>query len=395
MQWASAISCEPNATAAATELKREISRQLGRNSADLVIAFVTNHYEEAYDRIPELIEGHLSPKAFLGCTAAGVIGGGREIEQRPGFALVAAVLPDVEIHPFHLQAGDLPDLDAGPERWVQSLGVQPSPTPHFLLLIDPGGAPAFDPRPMVQGLDYAYSSRAAKIGGLASVLQGNCLFLDRDVHRSGCVGVALQGNVAVDTVVAQGCRPVGSLSTVTGCSGYCLTELDDRPAVEVLVELYHALPPDDQQLLQSALHLGIAATEYKQELGQGDFLIRDVIQLDQEKGFIAVADLLRPGQTVQFHLRDAAAATQDLELMLQRYGQSPTPTQPTGALLFTCTGRGQHLFQEPDHDSSKFADAVGDVPLGGFFCGGEIGQVGDSTYLHGYTSSFGIFRPLH
>ena len=92
MQWASAISSEPNANAAATELKRDISRQLGRNSADLVLAFLTPHYEEAYDRIPALIADHLSPKAFIGCTAAGVIGNGREIEQRPGFALVAAVV---------------------------------------------------------------------------------------------------------------------------------------------------------------------------------------------------------------------------------------------------------------------------------------------------------------
>jgi|AP95_1055475.scaffolds.fasta_scaffold15730_2 small ligand-binding sensory domain FIST len=395
MQWASAISSEPNANAAATELKRDISRQLGRNSADLVLAFLTPHYEEAYDRIPALIADHLSPKAFIGCTAAGVIGNGREIEQRPGFALVAAVLPEVEIHPFHLEAGDLPDQDVGPERWVQSLGVQPEPTPHFIMLVDAGGAPGFDPRPLVRGLDYAYSPRAAKIGGLASVLQGNCLFLGEEVHHSGCVGVALQGNIVVDTVVAQGCRPVGGLLTVTGCSGYYLTGLDDRPAVEVLVELYHSLPADDQQLLQSALHLGIAATEFKQELGLGDFLIRDVMQLDHEKGFIAVGDLLRPGQTVQFHVRDAAAATQDLELMLRRYCQSPTPTLPAGGLLFTCTGRGQHLFQEPDHDSVRFADAVGDIPLGGFFCGGEIGQVGDSTYIHGYTSSFGIFRPAH
>ena len=391
MQWASAVSFVPDVTAAAAELKREISRQLGQRSPDLVVAFLTPHYEEGYGKVPELIDGHFSPRAFIGCTAVGVIGAGIEVEDRAAFSVTAAVMPGVDIHPFELNGGDIPDLDAGPERWVQMLGVEAQPAPIFLLLVDPAGAAAFDPRPLLQGLDYAYGD-AVVIGGLASALQGNRLYLD-GVSKAGCVGLAFQGNIRVDTVVAQGCRPIGRPMTVTACSGYYLTELDDRPAVEVLVELYRELSPADRELLQRALHLGIASTELKEEFAQGDFLIRNIMQVDHERNIIAVGDLIRPGQTVQFHVRDAAAATRDLQLMLGRFEAQSSGIRPEGALLFTCTGRGQQFFDEPHHDSGRFMAAVGEIPLGGFFCGGEFGQVGGSTYLHGYTSSFGIFRP--
>ena len=391
MQWASAVSTEREITAAVAELKRELARKTGNATADLVTAFVTPHYEDDLGRLPRLIADSFAPKTFIGCTAIGVIGGGRELEDVPGLALTSAVLPGVEITPFHLGPGDLPDLDSGPDRWVEALGVDREPTPHFLMLVDPAGAGGFDPRPLLMGLDYAYAD-ATKVGGLASGLQGNRLFLDGGVHAGGCVGAALQGAVAVDTVVSQGCRAIGEPMTVTGCSGYFLSELDGRSAVEALIDLYHSLGEEDQELLRRALHVGIASTELKEDLGQGDYLIRNVLQLDHEKGTIAVGDKLRTGQTVRFHLRDSDTASEDLTLMLERYRREKQEAAPDGVLLFSCNGRGKAFFGEPDHDSRLFSDAVGEVPLGGFFCGGEIGQVGGSTYLHGYTSAFAIFR---
>ena len=145
--------------------------------------------------------------------------------------------------------------------------------------------------------------------------------------------------------------------------------------------------------MQYALHVGVASTELKDDLEPGDFLMRNVIHMDQERGFLAVGDELRQGQTVQFHLRDADAASEDLDGLLDRHQREGRDASPAGALLFTCTGRGQALFGQPDHDSNAFFQAVGEVPLGGFFCGGEIGPVGPATHVHGYTSSFGLFSP--
>jgi small ligand-binding sensory domain FIST len=172
-------------------------------------------------------------------------------------------------------------------------------------------------------------------------------------------------------------------------------QLDDRSALDVLMELFRSQPPDEQDLIRTALHIGIATTEFKSPLEQGDFLIRHVINIDQERGTIGVDESIRNGQTVQFHLRHSEAATEDLELMLGNYQNEKPATDPAGALLFSCTGRGAFLFGQPNHDSDAFASKLGNLPVGGFFCAGEIGQVGGSTYMHGYTSSFGIFRPEH
>lgn len=401
MRWASAVTSVPHATAAVAALRDELLPRLDGNRPDLVLAFATPHYADALGRLPELIAAAFAPGRFIGCTATGVIGGGREVEDEPALAITAAHLPDVEIDCFHLEAEALPGPDQSPDAWVELLGVAPEPAPQFLLLANPTGAAGFDPRPLLMGLDYAYA-QSPKIGGLASALHGNVLFLDDEVLHSGCVGLALRGDIAVDTVVAQGCRPVGDPMVITGCSGHYLQELDDRPSVEALMALYAGLPAADQDLMKTnGLFLGIASTELKQDLGHGDFLIRNVIKLDSANGIIGVGDMLRTGQTVQFHLRDADTAAEDLAFMLQRYtgsradpgADTPAAATPAGALLFTCTGRGQHLFGHPNHDSDLFAAALGDVPMGGFFCGGEIGPVGGATHLHGYTCSFALFRP--
>ena len=392
MQWASAISSATNLDSALSEAQHAIIEQLGNTRPDLVCAFVSPGYEDDYRKIPELVHQHLAPGTLIGCTALGIIGAGQEVEHhiddQPAIALTAAVLPDVDLHAFHLETEDLPTPDAAPKAWVETLQVAQDPPAHFVLLTDP----YCNPQPLLMGLDFAYS-QGTRVGGMASLQQDNCLFLDDAVFNSGLVGVALQGNLRVDTIVAQGCRPIGTPMTVTSCERNVLLELDQRPAVEVLVELFHSLPPADQDLLRHALHLGIASTEFQENFKQGDFLIRNLMHIDQEKGCIAIQDMLRSGQTVQFHLRDASTATEDLSLMLGQYQMQTSPTSAAGGLLFTCTGRGQYLYDKPNHDSDAFKDVLGDLPLGGFFCGGEIGQVGASTYLHGYTSSFAIFRP--
>ena len=362
MQWSSAASSAPDLDRAMDMLADELKPAPGDGPADLAVVFVSPHHQEAYGRIPELVEEHFGPCALIGCSAAGVIGGGRELEQQPALSLSLASLPGVEIHPFHLSYGSLPDPDAGPQQWVELLGVAPQPAAHFLLLADPA---TFDPRPLLMGLDFAYP-HGAKIGGLASAYENNALFLGGAVLDAGAIGLALQGNLAVDTVVAQGCRPIGQPMTITLCRENLLLELDHRPSVEVLLELYHHLSPEDQELLNRALHLGIASSELQEEFGHGDFLIRNIERIGRDPDFIAIGDHLRQGQTVQFHLRDAHTAADDLDLMLRRYRTHPAPTPLAGALLFTCTGRGEYLYEKPNHDSDMFLQQMGDIPLAGF-----------------------------
>ena len=141
-----------------------------------------------------------------------------------------------------------------------------------------------------------------------------------------------------------------------------------------------------------SLFVGIVMRDNQLEYGRGDFLIRNIIGADRETGRLAVGALLREGMVVQFHLRDAATSAEDLRSLLSRYERGSRDSRPEGSVLFSCLGRGAALYGEPDHDMTEFHRQLGDIPLGGFFCNGEIGPVHGTTFLHGYTSSFGLFR---
>jgi small ligand-binding sensory domain FIST len=213
------------------------------------------------------------------------------------------------------------------------------------------------------------------------------------------VGVALSGRVVLEAIVAQGCRPIGKPYRVVEGERNVMLKLEEQDAnltirtpLEALQELYQDLDDTDQELAQNSLFVGVAQSEFKQDLEQGDFLIRNMLGVDPRVGAIAIGDRVRPGQRIQFHLRDASASEDDLKMLLQRYSSQLADKVPVGALMFACLGRGEGLYGEPNFDSSLFRQHIEQVPLSGFFCGGEIGPVGNATFLHGYTSVFGICR---
>jgi len=392
MKWASAISEQPVLDDAIAECAVAIKSSMGNEPLDLAITFISPHYENSYERVAELMAEKLAARHVFGCSGGGVIGNGFEIEQRAGVSITAAILPDVDIRPFHLQADNLPDLDAGPDKWETLVGVTAERDPHFVMLADPYSFPVPD---LLVGMDYAFP-KAAKIGGLASGANrqgGNALFLDDQVLRSGTIGLALDGNIIVDTVVAQGCRPIGQSMRISKCDRNMLLELDGKPPMEVLRSMVADLSERDRELLGNSLFLGVVMDELIENPVQGDFLIRNVVGMDSNNGGLAIGEMLKEGQLVQFHLRDAETSADDLVAVLDRYADENRENEIPGALLFSCLGRGQYLYGRANHDTDMFRDKLGAVPLGGFFCNGEIGPVSGTTFLHGYTSSFGLFRP--
>jgi small ligand-binding sensory domain FIST len=387
MRWASALSGKQRIEEAVAEAAVGIRRGLAGTAADLVVAFVSPHHLDAGGRIPQLVEAALPGALLVGCTGRGIIGAGHEVEDGPALSLTAASLPGVRLTPFHLDQRELPEgTDAG--EWRDTVDVDPATRPHFLLLADPL---SIDADALIAGLDAAYPS-ASKVGGLASggpIPGANRVFLGQRAHRTGAAGVALSGNVAVETIVAQGCRPIGTPMIATRCQGNVLLEVDGRRPVDVLRELYPTLASRDQELFRHSLFVGIEMRD-SVEYREGELLVRNLMGIDPKHGSLVVGAALHPMQVVQFLLRDARTAEEDLVRMLDR---SPARAQPPrGALLFSCLGRGAHLFGRPDHDTDLFRAKIGPVPLGGFFCNGEIGPVGGATFLHGYTSAFALFR---
>ena len=393
MKWSSALSDLPSLDDAISDCAAAIRGELGDRVPDLVLAFASSHHASNFELVPELVRRHMGEYLLIGCTGGGVIGAGHEVEDRPGFALTAASLPGVELAPFHIEDGDLPDQDAPPEKWEALVGALATDDPHFILLADTFSIAAED---LLRGLDYAFP-RSAKIGGLAGGAHepgGNALYLSEKVYSSGLVGVAVHGAVVVDTVVAQGCRPIGETMRVTSCSQNVLLELDGSTPLDVLKGILAVSSAHDKELIaRNSLFLGVVMDPLNDAPQLGDFLIRNITGVDHKLGVLAVGEMLREGQSVQFHLRDADTSAQELDALLTEYAANNPIYEETGALLFQCLGRGSYLYGRPDHDTDMFREKVSAMPLTGFFCNGEIGPVGDTTYLHGYTSSFGIFRP--
>ncbi len=391
MQWASAISEQISLDGAIKECAANIKASLG-GAPDLAVAVVSPHHQSEYERVTSVLGEALGARHNFGCSGGGVIGNGLEVEQRPGVSITAATLPDVEIKGMRLQEQQIPDLDAGPDKWEELLGVGMSDDPHFVILADPFSFPVQN---LIMGLDFAFSM-ASKIGGLASGAQrqgGNALFLDSNIFTSGAICLVLSGNITVDTVVAQGCRPIGEPMRITSSHRNLLAELDGRTPLEVLQGMFQGLTQRDRELMGNSLFLGVVMDELLDNPAQGDFLIRNVVGMDQKTGGLAIGEMLKEGQLVQFHLRDAETSAQDLNGVLDRYAADNRENEIPGALLFSCLGRGQYLYGRPNHDTEIFQGKLGSVPLGGFFCNGEIGPVSGTTFLHGYTSSFGLFRP--
>jgi small ligand-binding sensory domain FIST len=388
MRWGSALSLQPRVEAAFDEAASALEQELEGSPPDLLLAFVSPDHASDCEQLASLAGRRFAGALVAGCTAGGVIGGAREAEEGPGLSLTAGVLPGAVLSGFrvgpdsrlHPVAGAPANPDAGPS---------PQPGPKLLLLADPF---SLNVQEFIEEIDRTYPG-APKFGGLASGGRPleNRLFVGEEVHRTGGVGIVFSGDVAVDTLIAQGCRPIGAPMLVTRCQQTLLQELDGRPAMLVLSELYHSLDVRDRELMQQAVFLGLEMRSGQVEWEPSELLVRNLLGADQRTGALSVGAELRPMTVAQFMLRDAHSAEEDLRRMLVRHRRA-SPDRASGALLFSCVGRGAGLFGCADHDTSLFEEQLGPAPLGGFFCNGEIGPVGGTTFLHGYTSAFAIFR---
>lgn len=247
-----------------------------------------------------------------------------------------------------------------------------------------------------KGADGTSSGREPScIGGLASggTSPGTTrLCVDGDIFDRGAVVLRLDGPVRIDTVVSQGCRPIGSPLIVTAAESNQIVELAGKPTLERLIDTLRSLDDSGRQLAQRGLQVGVVIDESRPDFGQGDFRVRDLLGIDQENGAIAIGDVIPVGTTVQFHLRDAGSADEDLRRLLEP-GTLSAGGRPEGALLFTCNGRGRGLFGAPDHDISVLEQTHPEIAVASFFCAGEIGPVGGRNVLHGFTASTAVFTP--
>jgi small ligand-binding sensory domain FIST len=397
LQFASAISSLPRTGEALAAITQRVGEQMDGAAIDLLLVSFTYHHRDAAEQIASHLQDALQPGKQIGCTACGVLADGRECEHMPAIAVMAARLPGIQVRAFDDVALDWPANRENPAALRQCVlggpagratSDNPDESSLVVMLADPFSLPMIH---LLPTLDDALDN-VPIVGGMASGAtrpDENRLILNDQVRSGGAVGVSLQGPVAMDCVVSQGCRPIGPTYVITRARHNLIQQLGRRPVIEVVRELADSLDHENRQLLKHGLLVGRVIDEYKDRFGRGDFLIRNIVGMDQEHGYIAVSDLVRVGQTIQFHVRDRQTAEEDLSLLLaaQRL-KGPA----AGAMLFTCNGRGRAMFDQPHFESQMIVQSLGDIPIGGLFAAGELGPIGHASFIHGFTASLVLFR---
>lgn len=384
MQFAVALSKTVETESAARAAAENVLTQLRAARVDLACVFFSAHHAARADLLAHVLTGMLRPSLLIGCSGEGVIAGAEELETAPAITVWAAVLPDVNLHPLRSSFSPTHDrlhLAGWPEPEVEDAS--------FLLLADPFTTPVQD---ILGFLEERYPGAKA-VGGLAGGGQEagmNRLVLNDQVFDGGLVGVRLSGAVDIRPVISQGCRLIGDRFVVTKAERNLIHELGGVPALERLEAVFESLTDEDRQRAHRALHLGIVIDEHRNRFERGDFLIRNLLGADRTTGTVAIGDVVQEGQTVQFHLRDAESATDDLNSLLAT-DRAEHRRPPLGALMFSCCGRGRGLFGRPNHDVAVTMERLGPIPIAGFFAQGEIGPIGNRNFLHGYTASLALF----
>jgi small ligand-binding sensory domain FIST len=387
MPFAAALSRQPQTVGAVDEV---CSAVLGLGGPpDLALLFFSAHHAGSAESLIRAVRDRLSPRTLIGCIAETVVGGEHEVEDGPALSVwLAQWAQPATVTPFHLvleRTADGPSLMGWPDALAEPSGGQSRAA--VLLLGDPYTFPT-----------DAFLSRMNEdlpglpvLGGMASGFRGpgQCrLLLDGDVHDRGAVGVLLQGEVGLRWVVSQGCRPIGRPLVVTRAEGNIIRELGGLSPMEQLRQLWESMSPQERELFRAGAQLGRVINEYQESFRRGDFLVRNLIGLERDSGALIVAEAVRVGQTVQFHLRDAVSADEDLHMLLQ----GERERKPAAGLLFSCNGRGTRLFGTADHDAGAVRRELGAIPLAGLFAQGELGPVGGQNFIHGFTASVALFE---
>ena len=376
MPYASSLSTHDDPAIAVAEAIGHILDKLGP-SPDFAVVFVSGHFKKRVGDIRSAVAELLRPNVLIGCTAGAVVCGSREIEDQSALAIFGGSC-DGEVVPLRID--NRSDLLHDTEKPLADTDIH-----TMLLLADPFSFPAETALAQCRSL----YPKVQIIGGLVSSTDpssGDCLLLDGEIYRDGAVALLIKGEVVVEPLVSQGCRPVGSPLIITRSRDNMIYELGGRPALQRLEEMIEVMPEKEKMLVNHGLHVGRVIDEHKLEFSRGDFLIRAVIGADRDSGVVAIGDLAPVGSTIQFQVRDASSATEDLTQLSSRIPMAD------GALLFTCNGRGTNLFEAPNHDASEVAARIKGEAVAGMFCAGEIGPVSEQSFLHGFTASAAVFR---
>jgi small ligand-binding sensory domain FIST len=356
-------------------------RELG-DKPTLGFIFATEDYQNHWADFSEILRVHGHLPILVGATSNGIIGTNREMEGQPGFSALFLRLPETKVKVIPV-TNEMVEASGGARYWHQQTGLGATEVSTWVACME---CVRFQVETWLSEWNAAYPGIPV-IGGLVS---GEHKVYYNEENVSGGVLLGLHGQGQIQAIVSQGCKPIGNPFTVTKVEQNVLYTLGSLPAYQVLNEAFEGLSREEKERARGNLFAGLALSEYIEDFKRGDFLVRHILGADPGTGAVALSALPRIGQTLQYQLRDAASASEELKLQLQSYLAADPPPAPSAALLFSCAGRGKGLFGHSNHDAGSIHQGFPNLPLAGFFGAGEIGPVGHRNYIHGYTAAIGM-----
>jgi len=344
--------------------------QLGEGAASLGFLYVTDLLSDHLGDILALFRGKTAVPHWVGTVGLGICASGREYLDEPA---IAAMVGDFEPDSFRVFSGIASVADV--DNVALTCG---GATPNFAIVhADPYNRHVAD---LVNKLAGKVES-GFLVGGLTSSRRDNLQVAD-GVVEGGLSGVSFADSVTVATRLTQGCTPIGPKRVITTCQQNVIISLDGRPALEVFKEDIGEAGARDLNRLGGHIFAGlpIAGSD------TGDYLVRNLVGIDPANKLVAIGEMVQPGSSVMFCRRDAKTANEDMTRMLESIRKG-LYSRPRGGIYYSCLGRGASLFGPNSEELRMVSDTLGDFPLVGFFCNGEISH----NRLYGYTGVLTLF----
>jgi len=344
--------------------------QLGQGPASLGFLYVTDTLADHLSNIVALLKSKTGVPHWVGTVGIGVCATGQEYLDK---AALVVMVGDFEPDSFRVFSGVASVAD------VDNVALKcGGAVPNFAIVhADPQNR---DIAQLVNKLAGKVES-GFLVGGLTSSRRQNLQVAD-GVVEGGLSGVSFADSVTVATRLTQGCSPIGPKHVVTACQHNVIISLDGRAALDVFKEDIGEALSRDLNRVGGHIFVGlpIAGSD------TGDYLVRNLVGIDPANRLIAIGELLQQGSSVMFCRRDTKTANEDMGRMLESIRKGMY-SQPRGGVYYSCLGRGASLFGPDSEELRMIRETLGDFPLVGFFCNGEISH----NRLYGYTGVLTLF----
>jgi small ligand-binding sensory domain FIST len=344
--------------------------QLGQGPASLGFLYLTDVLADHAADILATLKKATGIPHWVGTVGIGICATAREYLDEPAIALMVG---DFEPGSFRVFSGVASDADAD----NVSLKCGSAPANFAIVHADPQNGNLID---LVTRLAGKVES-GFLVGGLTSSRRENFQIADRLVE-GGLSGVSFSDGVAIATRLTQGCTPLGPKHAITASQQNVIISLDGRPALDVFREDVGEALGRDLNRIGGHVFAGLPIPGSD----TGDYLVRNLVGIDPANKLIAIGDMVRQNTNVLFCRRDAKTAQEDLTRMLESIRQGMF-TRPRGGVYYSCIGRGASLFGPDSEELKLIRDGLGEFPLVGFFCNGEISH----NRLYGYTGVLTLF----